>query len=355
VVDGTAAIIGAGIGGLACALALRRQGWATTVFEREAGVSGAGTALGMWPSALTALDALGLGDRVRQLGQRQRSGEFRRPDGTRLGVIDVARLERRSGDPVYLLSRPALLGVLQDALDDGVVHFRSPVEDVAPLQDEFDLVVAADGVFSRVRQELFGDTYRARYTGSTAWRGWVENMPTDSFTETWGVGAKFGVTPQEGGRTNWYATTTAAEGSFSPGAELSRLRALFGTWSPPVRDVLDAIEEVDILRHDLFAVPLLPTFVTDRVSLIGDAAHGMPPDLGRGACEALIDAVTLATSVDRAATLPDGLRDYSALRRRRVQRLVGMTHAAARLSRMRRPLWLRDTMLRMSLLVPPPA
>jgi 2-polyprenyl-6-methoxyphenol hydroxylase-like FAD-dependent oxidoreductase len=81
----------------------------------------------------------------------------------------------------------------------------------------------------------------------------------------------------------------------------------------------------------------------------------MPPDLGRGACEALVDAVTLATSVDRAATLSDGLRDYSALRRRRVQRLAGMTHAAARLSRMRRPLWLRDTMLRTSLLVPPPA
>lgn len=350
----TAAIIGGGIGGLATAIALTRHGWDVTVHELEAGLSGAGTALGMWPAALCALDSLGIGDAVRKLGQRQRAATFQRPDGSRIGVIDVAKLEQRTGDPVYLLSRPALLGLLHDALQQSALRFGTPVEALGRLPEEYDVVVAADGIFSRTRTEVFGAAFRARHTGVTAWRGWIDGMATDTFTETWGAGGKFGVTPQEGGRTNWYATTTASEGAFAPGAELTALRGLFGTWAQPVRAVLDAIREPEILRHDLYAVPRLPTFVRGNVAFIGDAAHAMPPDLGRGACEALVDAVALATHLRDAAAVSDGLRAYDRQRRRPVQRLASMAAAASGLTRMR-PLWMRDAVLRLSLTGGPPS
>ena len=269
-------------------------------------------------------------------------------------MIDATKLERRTGDPVYLLSRPALLDLLRRAVGEAALHFGTPVRGVGPLREKFDLVVAADGVFSQAREELFGQTYQARYTGNTAWRGYLENMPTDTFTETWGAGGKFGVTPQEGERTNWYATVPAPEGSFTPGAELATLRRLFGTWAHPVRTVLDAISEPEILRHDVYVTPRLPTFVRHNVAFIGDAAHAMPPDLGRGACEALIDAVALATRLREAPTVPDGLRAYDRERRRPTQRLASMSSAAARLSRIRHARWLRDGLLRMSMLAGPP-
>ncbi len=351
---GTAAVVGGGIGGLATAVALHAQGWHVTVQEREADLSGAGTALGIWPAALRALDALDLGDQVRKLGQRQRAGRFQRPDGTQIAEIDVAKLERRASDPVYLLSRPALLDVLRAAVPDGVLRFSSAVHELAALREAHDVVVAADGIFSRAREELFGDRFRARYTGSTAWRGWLDGMATDTFTETWGDGAKFGVTPQEGGRTNWYAATAAPEGTFSPGNELPALLARFSTWAAPVRPVLDAIREADILRHDLFAVPRLPTFVRHNVALIGDAAHAMPPDLGRGACEALIDAVALARALHEAPSVADGLARFDRERRRPVQRLAAMSGAAARLT-CTRPVWLRNAVLRVALSGGPPA
>lgn len=351
---GSAAIIGGGIGGLAAAIALGQDGWQVTVHERDTDLPHTGTALGLWPTALRALDALGRGEDVRRQGRRQGSGEFRRPDGSRIATIDTAALERRTGDPVHLLSRPALLAILLAAVDEGMMRFGSPVARLAPLRDRFDLVVVADGVFSKAREELFGPAHRARYAGTTAWRGYVEGLSTDAFTETWGAGAKFGVTPQEGGRTNWYASIPAAEGAFTPGAELATLHRLFGGWAPPVRTVLDRIGESDILRHDVYVTPRLPTFVRGNVALIGDAAHAMTPDLGRGACEALVDAVALAACLREAATVSAGLGAYDRQRRPTTQRLARMSHGAARMTRVRRGLWIRDGLLRLSMLAGPP-
>jgi 2-polyprenyl-6-methoxyphenol hydroxylase-like FAD-dependent oxidoreductase len=432
---GTATIIGGGIGGLAAAIALRDAGWRTTVLEKEAGLSGAGTALGMWPAALAALDTLGLGDDVRKLGQRQHAAEFRRPNGSRIGTLNAAKLGE-----IYLLSRPPLLTLLLDSTE---VTFGSPVTEVDALDG--DVVVAADGIFSRVRMAHFGgsgggfdstvsdgvvgsgetpaDTgvpgrwvlpgqradgagmpgavgsdadfgsgsgvdsdaafgsgnwvgsgeaigfsgevnpsrggssesavggavrdgrAAARFTGSTAWRGWIDDLPTDTFTEVWGRGVKFGVTPQEGGRTNWYATARAPEGARSPGGELAALHDRFGGWTAPVSTVLDRVTEATILRHDLYVVPPLPSFTWGRVALLGDAAHAMPPDLGRGACEALVDAVTLAACLRESSTVEDGLRAYDRARRRPTRRLTQAAAFAARLTQAHRTAPLRDVLL----------
>ncbi|HEY2281570.1 MAG TPA: FAD-dependent monooxygenase [Streptosporangiaceae bacterium] len=334
-----AAVIGAGIGGLATAIALQAGGWRATVYERADGLSGAGTALGMWPVALAALDTLGLGAAVRKLGQRQEAAEFRRPDGSRLGTLNADRMGE-----IYLLSRPALLTLLLEqtqGTDSGRVLFCAEVPD--PDQVAADLVVAADGTFSRARDALFG--VPARFTGATAWRGWIDDLPTSTFTEVWGRGSKFGVTPQEGGRTNWYATVRAVEGARSPDGELAALRAHFGGWGGPVPAVLSRVHEDDVLRHDLYTVPPLPAFTRGRIALLGDAAHAMPPDLGRGACEALVDAVTLARCLREAETVAGGLRGYDRQRRPVTRRLARAASLTARLAYLRRGVWARDTAL----------
>jgi 2-polyprenyl-6-methoxyphenol hydroxylase-like FAD-dependent oxidoreductase len=355
---GTAVVVGGGVGGLATAVALGRDGWDVTVFERQADLSGAGTAFGIWPGALHALDMLGLGDAVRRLGVAQERAEFRRPDGSRIATLDVARLRRRTGEPVRLLSRPALVRILADAVPGRALNFGGAVGDPWALRGDVDLVVAADGVFGRTRTDLFGGTYRARYAGTTAWRGWVDGMSTDTVTETWGAGVKFGTTPQEGGRTNWYAAVAAPEGSFAPGAGLTTLRGLVGAWHEPIPRLLDAMSEAQVLRHDVYVVPRLPAFVRDNVALVGDAAHAMTPDLGRGACEAIVDAVTLAASLHGASGargVADALRRYDRQRRRPVQRLASAAAAASRLTRQRRLLPVREAVLRASLLLPVPA
>ncbi len=347
--------MGGGVGGLAVGAALATNGWQVAIFERDAGPAVTGTALGMWPSALAALDHLGVGARVRALGTPQAAAVFSRPDGTRIGSLDVKGLRRRTGESVHLLSRPALLGLLRAGVPESALRFGSAIADASALQKDYDVVVAADGIFSGTREALFGARFGARYTGITAWRGQIDTMPTESLIETWGRGGKFGVTPQEDGRTNWYATTVAPERAFTPGRERAALRELFGSWHGGVRGVLDAIVEEGIFRHDLYVVPPLPTYVRDTVALIGDAAHAMTPDLGRGACEALIDAVTLAQCLDAHSSVVGGLRAYDQRRRRPTQRLAVVASTASRLTRWTRALWLRNALLRLSLLAPTPA
>ncbi|WP_433789274.1 FAD-dependent monooxygenase [Actinoplanes sp. CA-252034] len=344
---GHAVIIGGGIGGLAAATALGNDGWRVTVRERDAALPAAGTALGMWPAALRALDAMKAGQAVRETGAPQRSGEVRRPDGSRIVTIRTP-----ADDPVHLISRPALLTILHRAAVDADIRFADPVDGLGSL--DADLIVVADGVFSRTREHLFGPAYRARYSGTTAWRGTVDGLSTDMFVEMWGRGAKFGVTPQEGGRTNWFAAAGAPPGSFHPGEEAGVLRRMFGDWADPVAPVLEAVTEAGILHHDVYVTPPLPSYVSGNAVLIGDAAHAMTPDLGRGACEALVDAVTLARCLRETSTTADGLRSYDRRRRPVTRRLARMAGAAGRLSRVRHALPVRDGLLWASMLAGPP-
>jgi 2-polyprenyl-6-methoxyphenol hydroxylase-like FAD-dependent oxidoreductase len=347
-------VVGGGIGGLAAAHGLIRAGWRVTVYERSAGLPTTGTGLGIWPSALKALDRIDLGEAVRAAGRRQPSGAIRRPDGAAIATIDVDKVARRQGEPVYLVSRPALLGVLAAGLPAGTVHFGAPVADPAALRAEHDVVIGADGINSTVRQEIFGATPGLRYAGFFAWRGTVP-LDIEAGGETWGRGAKFGLTPQEPGQTNWYAVRPAAEGYEPAGGDLAVLRDLFADWHDPIPRVLDRIDADTVLRHGLYHLAPLPGYTTGNVALLGDAAHAMTPDLGQGACQALIDAVALTDALAGEDEVGTALLRYDRERRPPTQRLAAMSLRASKLARMRHFLPVRDLLVRGAMAFGPPA
>jgi 2-polyprenyl-6-methoxyphenol hydroxylase-like FAD-dependent oxidoreductase len=298
-------VVGGGVGGLACAVALSRAGRSVSVLERRVEVADAGTGLGMWPNAMRALDALGLGDDVRAAGVAQREYVFRRSDGCRLGGA--------KGD-VVIISRGALAKLLLGALPDSVVRTGVEVSDV----DEIDArtVVGADGINSMVRERVFGPRSTPVYSGYTAWRGLLDGEYRPH-GEILGKGRKFGVTGVEGGRTNWFAPVWAPVGT--PFDDLYRH---FEGWCDPVSEILARTDRDDILRHDLYYVdPPLRSYVNGRVVLVGDSAHAMTPDLGQGACQALIDGATLGDCLVRYEPA-EALRRYDSIRRRPSQRMA---------------------------------
>ncbi|MGJ6960599.1 FAD-dependent oxidoreductase [Streptosporangium sp. G11] len=361
-----AVVIGAGIGGLAAAVALQRRGWDVTVFERAASLEPVGSGLAVAANAIKALDTLGAGDEIRELSAVQGTSGIRRSDGRWLVRTSVeAASARGGGDSVVLVRRADLVDMLSSRLAPGTVRLNAKVSEVdaenglvtlADGRTKADLVVAADGIHSSVRSALFPGHPGPRYAGVTSWQMLIpaEGVPGQAY-ESWGRGRVFGVMPLAGGTSYCYATDTVPAGA-GGGDQLAELRRLFGDWHSPIPELLAAASPEKVLRNDIryLATPL-PAMHRGRVAMLGDAAHAMTPNMGQGACQAIEDAVVLAHVVGDGRGFTggtgadgggDGLAGYTAARLERTSKIVARSAMICRVTRMRDPLAvrLRDAM-----------
>ncbi|MFI5711126.1 FAD-dependent monooxygenase [Kribbella sp. NPDC051620] len=344
----TAIVVGAGIGGVTAAVALEQCGWQVTVLERAAELGEVGAGISVWPGAAAVLEELG----VEGIAKAARLGEaagMRRWDGrwiveaAELGIELPVMLHRtqlhqlitdRLGPAVTIHTGTTVTGLTQDA--DGVTvtatgaRLAGAGADGAGLgrvepgaagaggvgsgsaEYRAELVVGADGIRSVVRGLLAPGYKGPRYSGYTAYRGIAELEVEDSGGETWGRGQRFGFAKMIDGRIYWYSAVNR-----EPGGPDDDVRALFADWHEPIPALLAATPAV--LRNDIYDLqtPLLP-FVHGRVLLLGDAAHAMTPNMGRGACSAIEDAGALA----RVLRAGDDLSAYDAERRPATTKLV---------------------------------
>ncbi|MEW1637830.1 FAD-dependent monooxygenase [Streptomyces sp. NPDC093801] len=324
-----ALVIGGGIGGLAAAIGLHRTGWEVRVLERAPVLDDAGAGISLAANGVRALDALGVGAAVRAAAHPQYTGGTRTPDGRWLSRMDGAALERALGTPVVGIPRAALHRLLREALPAPCLR-----QGTGTLGDaDADLVVAADGLRSGIRAELFPDHPGPVYSGSTVLRAiTAEPVCTDhDFALTWGPGAEFGHIGFADGRAEWHAVLRAPAG-VRHADPLSVLERRFAHWHRQVGELLAATRPGDVLHHDVheLATPL-PAYAVGRVALLGDAAHAMTPNLGQGACQALEDAVVLAAELAGGGPVGAALARYDAVRR---PRAGAVARAARRAGRM---------------------
>jgi 2-polyprenyl-6-methoxyphenol hydroxylase-like FAD-dependent oxidoreductase len=307
-----AVVAGGGIGGLTAAVALRRRGWDVAVLERAPALEPVGAGLGLGPNALHALDAIGLGDEVRRFSAVQGHGGLRRSGGGWLVRTDLGAVATRFGDPQLVALRADVVGLLAGSLPAGVLRTGVTVTGVdagdadrrarVATSDgdlDADLVVAADGIGSRIRATLFPDSPGPRYSGFTTWRFVAPALPEGAGraepAETWGRGEVFGVLPLASGQVYCYASALAPPG-LRHDDEAAELKRRFGRWHDPIPGLIGAISPDRVLHDDVYwiAEPL-PAYHRGRVAILGDAAHAMTPHLGQGACQAIEDAVVLAS------------------------------------------------------------
>ncbi|MFI6698914.1 FAD-dependent monooxygenase [Streptomyces sp. NPDC050509] len=362
---GSAVVVGGGIGGLAAAIGLRRIGWEVTVVERAPVLADGGAGISLHANGIRALDALGVGEAVRAAARPQYTGGTRVPGGGRLARMDGTALERELGTPIVGIPRAALHHLLRAALpaecllvgaEATSVDRSGPGRVRIPLGDdvlEADLVVAADGVGSRLRAEMFPQHPGPVYSGSTVLRALTERpveLDTD-FELTWGNGAEFGHIAFADGRAEWHAVLNSPPGVRHTDP-LDVMRRRFGTWHEPIPALLNATRPDAVLHHDIHELLTpLPAFTGHRTALLGDAAHAMTPHLGQGACQALEDAAVLAAALATGPTVASALARYDAERRTRSQSVARAARRAGRMGqRLTHPLAVavRNTALRLA-------
>lgn len=354
-----AIIIGGGIGGLCAGIALRRAGWGAAVYEATPALGEIGAGLTLWPNALRALDALGLGERVRQLGTVDiEGGGINDARGRPLAAASMRAIGARFGATALVVHRAELQALLADTLGREHVHYGARLDSFrivgggglrAAFADgrtaEGDALIGADGLRSVVRRHLLPGS-QPRYAGYHAWRAIVpfEHARIATWGESWGRGARFGIAPLDGGRVYWFATRNMPPGPVpataerSPEGERAALLATFSDWHVPIPALLAATPPAAILRHAIEDLDSLPRWSAGPVTLLGDAAHAMTPNLGQGACQAIEDAAVLADCLRGGADVPTGLRDYEERRRARTAAIARQSRLIGRVGQWSNPL-----------------
>jgi 2-polyprenyl-6-methoxyphenol hydroxylase-like FAD-dependent oxidoreductase len=360
-----AAVVGAGIGGLAAGIALRRAGWDVAVYEAAPELKPLGAGLSIWPNGVRALRRLGLGDLA--AAAPRPDGALRRADGSVLAAFDPEVLEARFEAPLVGFHRAALHQGLLSALGPERLRTGMRLEGVADGELRFsdgsaaraDLIVGADGLNSTVRQALLGDAARPpplaggnrlvepgdaaegddagmallgdgepRDSGIVAFRGVARLDEPVPAGEWWGSGGVAGLLELGGGRVYWYL----AHRGEPDRAELSELAAEYGE---PIREAVRVTDDEQVLMHRLYDRDPVSSWSRGAATLLGDAAHPMLPFLGQGACSALEDAVALGAAVAAEPDVEAALAGYEQVRLDRTSALVAGSRKAAKAALLR--------------------
>ena len=262
-----------------------------------------------------------------------------------------------AGAPALGLHRATVHAVLADQLGSAELRLGSPVSSVAADQAVVTLgsgeelhgsvVVGADGLRSALRQALFGAS-APRYSGYYCWRGvtGASPFPGDWAGEHWGAGRRFGGCAIDGGRLYWFLVASGPPGGTDSDTAAAVSQAAAG-FPAEVRQAVRDTPAAAIRRDDISDRPPTTRWGSARVTLIGDAAHPMTPNLGQGACQAIEDAVVLTELIGRHGPGPAALRRYEALRQPRANAVVEIAYRIGRVAQWSGPARcrLRDTLV----------
>jgi 2-polyprenyl-6-methoxyphenol hydroxylase-like FAD-dependent oxidoreductase len=272
-----ATVIGAGIGGLAAAIALRRGGCDVTVHEADESISELGAGISIWPNGIRALRALGLDALVDDSQVPRVSGALRRADGTVLADFGADVIAQRYGEPLIGLHRRDLHEALLEAFGHEGIRRGSRLIDIEDDvlrfadgdSDHPDLAVGADGLRSVARGSLIADV-EPRDSAIVAFRGVSPAPPEVPAGEWWGEESVAGLLPLRGDLVYWYVAHRVSEAAPEP--ERSELEHRTREFAAPLREIVAATPTEEVLLHRLFDRPPERTWSSQRTTLLADGS-----------------------------------------------------------------------------------
>lgn len=305
------AIIGAGMGGLSAAIALRQIGIDTAVYERVTENKPVGAAISVWSNGVKCLNYLGLREETEQLGGLVETMSYvDGHSGATMCRFSMQPLIDEVGQRPYPIARAELQLMLMQAYGMDDITFGMTMVEVSDGPDaaralfadgttiQADAIIGADGAGSITREYVLGTPVTRRYAGYVNYNGLVATDdaigPATEWTTYVRDGKRVSVMPVSDGRFYFFFDVVEEQGlPYRRGSAREVLRGHFADWAPGVQTLIDALDPQTTNRVEILDLDPFDTWVKGRVAVLGDAAHNTTPDIGQGGCSAMEDAIAL--------------------------------------------------------------
>jgi len=333
-------IIGGGFSGMSAAIALRKLGAQVDLVEIDAGWRSYGAGISLGGATLRAFRQLGVLDEFLKQGAASDGVHLRLPHGPKVGELPTPRLAGPDVPGGGAIMRPVLARILADATRASGADVRLGCTFTAIEQDDagvsvaftdgqtrrYDLVIGADGLYSKVREVLLPDAPKPQYSGQAVWRAVLPRPPElETITMWMGGPVKPGVNPVSQSELYLFVTEFRPNNEFvDPATFAPTLKALLAAYPDPMLQGLRAqiTEQSQIVFRPLEGLLVQQPWFKGRVVLIGDTVHATTPHMASGACIGIEDALVLAEELGRADSTQQALAAFQGRRWERCRMVV---------------------------------
>lgn len=295
-------IAGGGIAGLATARILQNQGYDIKLIEKQPEWQISGTGLYLPSNGVVALDKMGLAATAREKGFSIDYRNIKNAKGEAILDLDLEKIWGRE-KPCLGIKRNVLHDILIDGLNTIDISFNTTIKSLKAKpnsvvielsngsKEEYDLVIGADGLYSKTRNLVLGNIPLRKVTAQVC--RFIIKKPTDINSWTLFISAvgQFLIIPVD--KDSAYCYVNRKTKGFKT-FDKKQYMEPFKKFASPVPEILNDWNPDNAYWNDLEELPKLPVMGSGRVVLIGDAAHGMPPFMAQGGALALEDAVVLS-------------------------------------------------------------
>ncbi|WP_077404751.1 FAD-dependent monooxygenase [Cellulophaga omnivescoria] len=334
------AIIGAGIGGLTTALAFEKLNIPYHLYEKAEDINAIGAGIWLAPNALKVYEWLGILDQIKDTGNSIDRITIATADLKPLTDSRQYEAKEEYGYSTVAIHRAELQKVLANNVASSNISWGKGLKSYTETKEGIELqfldattanvsyLIAADGINSVVRKQLFPES-KIRYSGQTCWRGVTNFILPEDYNhrgiEMWGKQTRFGISKLSTDKTSWFAVANSKPFLTDNRKTLKEdLLKEYNNYANVVTDLIANTNIDAILRNDIIDLKPIKKWHTNRICLLGDAAHATTPNMGQGGAQAIEDAYFLSKII-ATNTTDSPFKEFQKVRYKKVNSIVNQS------------------------------